>query len=159
MFPTALYEFQMAVRMAEVVKGARELKTHFVNSIFRFAILGGAKRSIRRNGENNIGDADLMSEFYQAKQFNTLIVSKDLDFDSFLFQKIYDKHLSFEFSFMVRTLNPESRFKILQLDAKNARVIKPPATEGDGETLNIKYSSPQVIYWHSDALGVRAEKL
>jgi hypothetical protein len=148
----------MVVRLTEAGQGGQETKVHYVDSIYKFAILGGSKRSFTSFGEDK-GDAEVMSEFYQAKQFHNLIISKGFGFDTFMFQKIYDKHLSFEFTFMVSNVNPDARFRILQLDAKRARIIKPPAGDGAGETLNIKYSSPQVIYWYKDALGTRNEKL
>jgi hypothetical protein len=155
-----IYEFQLSVYyQAEGKKGGRESKSFFIDNITKFAILGGAKRTIRNDGSNGIGDAELMAEFYQAKQFHNLILTKDLDLETFTLYKIYEKQIPFEFSFAVRSLNVDSRFRFLQLKSKTARIIKPPSTEDQGETLNIKYSSPEVFYLYAYDKGLKSEKL
>lgn len=152
-----LYSFQMMFKVNADQKSGLEI-TEFSTEIEKFAVLGGLKRTIRQNGENGIGDADIMAEFYQAKQFNTLIVTRAIDPLSALFRKIYDRKLSFEFSLTVKSLEPESRFRQLQLVTKKARITKPPSNY-DGDTLSIKYSSPQVFYSHAGSTNLVKEKL
>lgn len=159
MSSTPRYEFQLSIVLAEAKKGASENKSFFMDNIYRFAILGGAERSFRKNGEKNLGDADLMSEFYQAKQFHNLIVSKELDIESITLYKMYEKKLPFEFTFAVRSLDLKSRFRFLKLVSKRARIIKPPSMDDEGETLNIKYSNPEIIYWYASNTGMSNEKL
>jgi hypothetical protein len=161
MFPSLspIYAFQLNVVLTEVNKGVSETKVLHMNNVSKFAILGGAKRTITVGGDKGIGDADVMSEFYQAKQFHNLILTKELDFDTFTLYRIYDKKLTFQFSFLVKSLTAESRFRILELSANKARILKPPSTEDEGETLNIQYSNPQVLYWYGTGKDVKAEKL
>jgi hypothetical protein len=154
----ALYDFQMTVTLADVKKGGSGPASYFTE-IEKFAVFGGSKRTIRKNGENGIGDADIMSEFYQAKQFHNLIVTRQLDQMSAVFRWIYDQQLRFGFNFVVRSLSPESRFRHLQLVSKKARITKPPSNFGSGDTLNIKYSDPQVFYWQANEAGMTKEKL
>jgi len=156
--PEPLYNFQMTVTLTEVQKGVSETNSYFTE-IEQFAVFGGLARTIRRNGENGIGDADIMVEFYQAKQFRNLIVTRDSDSTSIVFRRIYDKKLSFEFNFVVRSLSPTSRFRHLQLVTKKARIIKPPSPAEGGDTLNIKYSDPQVFYWHATDESMVKEKV
>jgi len=150
----ALYDFQMTVTVNEV----NETRSYFTD-IEKFAIFGGSKRTIRKYGENGIGDADIMSEFYQAKQFQNLIVTRQLDPVSLVFRRLYDRQIHFEFNFVVRSLSPDSRFRHLQLTTKKARIIKPPSTNDEGDTLSIKYSDPQVFYWHTENVSVVKEKI
>jgi hypothetical protein len=158
MFPTALYEFQMSFTLTERKNGANN-KSHYFTEIEKFAVLGGLKRTMRKNGENGIGDADMMAEFYQAKQFLNLIVTKPLDLESLTFQRIYDRQLSFDFAFQVRSLALESRFRFIQLNAEKARITKPPSISDEGDTLNIKYSNPQVIYWYATDTSIVHERI
>ncbi len=151
---TPRYEFQFGVKL-----GGSESKSLFSINVLRFAILGGSKRSIRRNGENNMGDAEVMSEFYQAKQFHNLVLTKELDIETFTYYKIYEKKLSFELYFAVRSLDMKSRFRFLQLKSSRARIIKPPSTGDEGETLNIQYSNPEVVYLYTSSTGLSREKL
>ena len=158
MFPTALYEFQMSFTVTEGKNGAHN-KSNYFTELEKFAVLGGSKRTMRKNGENGIGDADMMAEFYQAKQFLNLIVTKPLDLDSIAFQRIYDRKLSFDFVLQVRSLSQDSRFRFIQLNAEKARITKPPSIDYEGDTLNIKYSNPQVFYWYANATSVVHEKI
>jgi hypothetical protein len=158
MFPTALYEFQMSFTVTERKNGANT-KSHYFTEIEKFAVLGGSKRTIRKNGEYGIGDADVIAEFYQSKQFLNLIVTMPLSLDSLTFQRIYDRQLSFDFVLQVKSLEPESRFRFIQLNAEKARITKPPSLSEDGDTLNIKYSNPQVFYWYANAAKVVFEKI
>jgi hypothetical protein len=158
MFPTALYEFQMSFTVFERKNGANTKSTYFTD-IEKFAVLGGSKRTMRKNGENGIGDADMMAEFYQAKQFLNLIVTMPLSLDSITFQRIFERRLSFDFVFQVRSLELESRFRFIQLNAEKARIAKPPSLDVEGDTLNIKYSNPQVFYWYANATSVVHEKI
>jgi len=153
-----LYDFQMTVSLTEVKKGVSETKSYFTE-IEKFAIFGGSKRTFRKNGENGLGDADIMAEFYQAKQFHNLIVTRQLDQLSAVFRRIYDRQLAFEFNFVVRSLSFESRFRHLQLVTKKARITKPPSNYDGGDTLNIKYSDPEVFYWQGDPHNIFREKL
>lgn len=152
-----IYSFQMIFTVYDVNDGAKQMTT-YSTEIEKFAVLGGSKRTIRANGEYGIGDADIMSEFYQAKQFHNLIVTRQVDQLSAVFRRIYDRKLSFDFSFTVRSLEPESRFRHLQLVSKKARITKPPS-DFDGDTLNIKYSAPQVFYFQANESDVVKEKL
>lgn len=158
MFPTALYEFQMSFTVTQSKNGAHN-KSNYLTDIEKFAVLGGSKRTIRKNGENEIGDADIMAEFYQAKQFLNLIVTKPLNLESLTLQRVYERGLSFDFVLQVKSLEPQSRFRFIQLNAEKARITKPPATSLDGDTLNIKYSKPQVFYWYANASSVVFEKI
>ncbi|HLL99588.1 MAG TPA: hypothetical protein VK400_00915 [Pyrinomonadaceae bacterium] len=158
MFPTALYEFQMSFTVFERENGTNTKSTYFTD-IEKFAVLGGSKRTMRKNGEDGIGDADMMAEFYQAKQFLNLIVTKPLNADSLAFQRIYDRRLSFDFVLQVRSLSPESRFRFLELNAVKGRITKPPSTYDGGDTLNIKYSNPQVFYWYTNAAAMVHERI
>jgi predicted nucleotidyltransferase len=158
MFPTALYEFQMSFTVLEGKNGAQKKSSYFAE-IEKFAVFGGSKRTIRKNGENGIGDADIMAEFYQSKQFLNLIVTMPLTLDSVAFQRIYDQQLSFDFTLQVKSLEPESRFRFIQLNAEKARITKPPSIDAEGDTLNIKYSNPQVFYWYANAAKVVFEKI
>lgn len=142
-----LYDFQMIFTVYDVNNGAKQMTT-YSTEIEKFAVFGGSKRTIRKNGENGIGDADIMSEFYQAKQFRTLIMTRAADQLSAVFRRIYDRKLKFDFSFTVKSLEPESRFRHLQLVSKNAHITKPPS-DYEGDTLNIKYSNPQVFYFQA----------
>jgi hypothetical protein len=153
-----IYSFQMIFTVTENKKGGQEM-TSYSTEIEKFAVLGGSKRTIRKNGENGIGDADIMSEFYQAKQFHNLIVTRQVDPVSAVFRRIYDRQLSFEFNFTVKSLTPESRFRHLQLVTKKARITKPPSNYEGGDTLNIKYSEPQVFYWQANDAELVKEKL
>jgi hypothetical protein len=159
MSSTPIYEFQFGVKLTEVKKGGSETKSLFTTNVIKFAILGGAKRTIRKGGEKGIGDADVMSEFYQAKQFHNLILTKELDIDTFTYYKIYDKKISFELYFAIRSLDMESRFRFLQLKSNKAQIIKPPSTDDEGETLNIKYANPEVVYLYTSSTGLGREKL
>jgi hypothetical protein len=153
-----LYSFEMLFTVNEVNKGVKKMTT-YSTGIEKFAVLGGSKRTIRATGEDGLGDADIMSEFYQAKQFQNLIVTRAVDPVSAVFRRIYDQQLRFEFNFTVKSLAPESRFRHLQLVTKKARITRPPSNYDGGDTLNIKYSDPQVFYWQaSDAVLVK-EKL
>lgn len=158
MFPTPIYEFQMSFAVMDGKNGANN-KSHYFTEIEKFAVFGGLKRTMRKNGENGIGDADMMVEFYQAKQFLNLIVTKPLNLESLTLQRIYDRGLSFDFAFQVRSLALESRFRFIQLNAEKARIIKPPSTDDEGDTLNIKYSNPKVIYWYAKANSIVHEKI
>lgn len=158
MFPTALYEFQMSFSVMDGKSGANG-KSHYFTEIEKFAVLGGLKRTMRKNGENGIGDADMMVEFYQAKQFLNLVVTKPLDLESLTFQRIYDRGLSFDFALQVRSLALESRFRFIQLNAEKARITKPPSLDDEGDTLNIKYSNPKVIYWYANAASIVHERI
>lgn len=158
MFPTAIYEFQMSFTVTEGKNGTQKKSSYFTE-IEKFAVLGGSKRTIRKNGENGIGDADIMAEFYQSKQFLNLIVTKPLNLESLTFQRIYDRQLSFDFVLLVRSLELQSRFRFIQLNAEKARITKPPTTNDEGDTLNIKYSNPQVFYWYTNAASVVFEKI
>ena len=139
MFPTPLYNFQISVTVTEVKKGAKVTNFYFTE-IEKFAVLGGSKRTIKKNGENGIGDADIMAEFHQAKHFHNLVFTKQLNLESLTFQRIYDRKLSFDFVLVVRSLSLQSRFRFLQLKAKKARIVKRSLTNYEGDTLNIKYS-------------------
>ena len=154
-----LYSFQMIFTVPESRNGGREMTT-YSTEIEKFAVLGGSKRTIRKNGESGIGDADIMAEFYQAKQFNTLIVTRLVDPVSAVFRRIYDQQLQFDFNLTVKSLEPESRFRHLQLVTKKARITKPPSNYDGGDTLSIKYSSPQVFYFSASATDeLEKEKL
>ena len=153
-----LYSFQMIFTVTEATKGGQET-TSYSAEIEKFAVFGGLKRTIRKNGEDGIGDADIVAEFYQAKQFLNLIVTKASDPVSLVFRRIYDRKLRFEFNFTVRSLSPESRFRHLQLITKKAHMVKPPSQDNEGDTLNIKYSDPQVFYWHGNDAGLKGEKI
>jgi hypothetical protein len=153
-----LYSFQMIFMVTENNKGGRETK-RYSTEIEKFAVFGGLKRTIRKRGENGIGDADLMAEFYQAKQFHNLIVTKPSDPISLVFRRIYDRKLHFAFKFTVKSLSPESRFRNLQLVTKKAYMVKPPSPDDEGDTLNIKYSEPRVFYWHESDSELKGEKI
>lgn len=153
----SIYDFQMIFTVYDVSSGAKQMTT-YSTGIEKFAVFGGSKRTITKNGENGIGDADIMSEFYQAKQFRTLIMTRATDQLSTVFRRIYDRKLSFDFSLTVRSLEPESRFRHLQLVSKKARILKPPS-DFEGDTLNIKYSDPQVFYFQANGGEVVKEKL
>ena len=101
----------------------------------------------------------MMAEFYQSKQFLNLIVTMPLTLESLTFQRIYDRRLSFDFAFQVRSLALDSRFRFIQLNAEKARITKPPSIDSEGDTLNIKYSNPQVFYWYANAAKVVFEKI
>lgn len=153
-----IYGFQMTIWVTEFKKGVSETRS-YSTEIEKFAVFGGLKRTIKKRGENGIGDADIMAEFFQAKQFLNLIVTRATDSLSMVFRKIYDRKLSFAFKFVVSSLSPESSFRNLQLVTKKAQLVKPPMQDDNGDTLNIKYSSPQVFYWHSNLAEVIGEKL
>ena len=153
-----LYSFEMIFSVVEVNRGIRE-KTDYATEIEKFAVFGGFKRTIRRNGEDGFGDADIMAEFYQAKQFRNLIVTRPVDQLSAVFRRLFDQKLNFEFSFTVRSGAAESRFRHLQLVTKKARLVKPPSNYDGGDTLNIKYSEPQVFYSQATGAGTVKEKL
>jgi hypothetical protein len=158
MFPTALYEFQMSFTVFEHKNGATS-KSNYFTEIEKFAVFGGSKRTMRKNGENGIGDADMIAEFYQSKQFLNLIVTMPLTLEALTFQRIYDRQLSFDFVLQVRSLALESRFRFIQLNAEKARIIKPPSLDAEGDTLNIKYSNPQVFYWYANATSIVHERI
>lgn len=61
--------------------------------------------------------------------------------------------------FVVRSLSPESRFRHLRLVGKKARIAKRPSNFDSGDTLNIKYSDPQVFYRQANEVGMTKEKL
>lgn len=155
MFPTPLYDFQMNVTVTEANKGTPS----FFTEIEKFAVLGGSKRTIKRYGLDGIGDADIMMEFHQAKQFRNLVFTKELNLQTLTFQRIYDHRLSFDFVLAVKSLEPQSRFRFIQLNAKKARIIKPPLTNDEGDTLSIKYSDPQVFYWYTNNTSVVFEEI
>src|SRR5262245_43569650 len=143
------YQFHMMVTFTAKKKGGGTEQTSFSTEINRFGIMGGSERSFRPNGEGGLGDADLMSEFYQAKHFHNLVVTKQVNSSSPIFQRIYDGQLSFSFTFTVRSLDSQSRFRSLRLVARNAHITKPPTSSGDGVTLNIKYSNPEVFHGYA----------
>lgn len=153
-----LYEFQMLLTITMTKNGVSEMTTYSTD-IERFAVLGGAKRSIRRNGANGMGDADIMSEFYQAKQFKNLTITRRMDELSLVFRRLYDRQMNFEFTFTVKSLSTESRFRHLQLVTKKARISKPPSSH-DGDTMNITFADPQVFYFYTnDGSGLVSEKI
>jgi hypothetical protein len=148
----------MTFWVTEVKKGVSETST-YSTEIEKFAVFGGSKRTIKKYGENGIGDADIMSEFYQSKQFLNLIVTRATDSLSLVFRRLYDRQLRFAFKFVVKSLSTESRFRHLQLATKKARIIKPPSPGDGGDTLNIKYSDPQVSYWHATDESIVGERI
>jgi hypothetical protein len=153
MFPTnssPLYEFQLMVTVTEKKKAGSE-SLSFTTGLEKFAVLGGSKRTIRRGGENGIADADIMSEFYQAKHFHNLVVTKQVNSASLIFQRIFDHQLSFGFTLTVKSLEPQSRFRSIRLVTRKARITKPPTTSDEGVTLNIKYSDPEVFHGSADS--------
>lgn len=153
-----LYSFHMIFTVTETTKKGKAM-TSYSTDIEKFAVLGGSKRTLYRYGDDGLGDADIMAEFYQAKQFNTLIVTRDIDPVSAVFRRMYDQQLSFEFDFTVKSLEPGSRFRHLQLITKKARITKPPSNSDGGDTLNIKYSNPQVFYSYAGGTELVKEKL
>jgi hypothetical protein len=153
-----VYSFQLTIWVTEVKKGESETSS-YSTEIEKFAVFGGSKRTIRKHGENGIGDADIMAEFYQAKQFLNLIVTRATDSLSLVFRRIYDRQLRFAFKFVVKGLSQESTFRHLELVTKRAHLVKPPRQDDSGDTLSIKYSDPQVFYWHSNYSAVVGEKL
>jgi hypothetical protein len=153
-----IYSFEMTFWVTEVKKGVSET-TAYTTEIEKFAVFGGSKRTIKRRGENGIGDADIMSEFYQAKQFLNLIVTCATDSLGLVFRRLFDRQMHFAFKFVVKSLSTESRFRHLQLVTKKALIVKPPSPVEGGDTLNIKYSSPQVFYWHSNESSLVGEKI
>src|SRR4029453_17988431 len=95
-FLTQIYDFRMVFTVTEVIKGVSQVTT-YATDVEKWAIFGGAKRTIKKKGQNGIGDADVMSEFYQAKQFDNLILTKPRNSESAIFQMIFDKKLPFQF--------------------------------------------------------------
>jgi hypothetical protein len=143
---TPLYEFQMSFSVTEQVQKHVKKTVSYFTLIESFSILGGADRIMRKNGEDNLGDADMMSEFYQAKQFQHLKIKKALNRESQALFKVYYDKLSFEFTLMVRSLALPSRFRFLQLVSTNARINDAPQKNGAEINWIIKYSNPQVLY-------------
>lgn len=152
-----VYDFQLSLNVTLTKKGVSRTN-NYSTGVERFAVLGGVKRSIRRGGENGMGDADIISEFYQAKQFRNLTITRKRDQESLVYWSLYDRQLPFEFTFTVKSLSPQSRFRHIQLVTKKARIVKPP-TSHDGDTLNIVFSDPQIFYYYADSLGMVKEKI
>ena len=144
-YPEPKYDFQLSFCTLN------DRKSYFTE-VEKFAVRGGSKRTIRKNGENEIGDADIISEFYQAKQYMNLVVTVPLNLDTLLFQKVFNRKISFDFVLSVKSLSPQSRLRSLQLNAEKARLIKPPTAETElSSTLCIEYSNLQVFYWYQKA--------
>ncbi len=143
-----LYDLQSTLRVAEQVKTGVRVTHSYYTQVDAFSVVGGLQRYIWKDGRGKIGDADVMSEFYQARQFRNIAIQKKLNRETLIIKKIYYLKLPFEITFVAQTLSPSSGFRSLQLDAKNARIVEPPNRDSRSEALFIEFSDPKIFYWH-----------
>lgn len=148
-----LYSFGFTLKVTEQVKEEVRVTHSYYTEVEKFWIFGGVNRHFWKDGRGGLGDADLMSEFYQAKELKNIIVQKYLNRETLIIDKVYDLRLPFEFTFEVQSLSPSSSFRSLQLDAKNARIAEPPERDSRYEELYIEFSDPKIIYRHDNVKG------
>lgn len=153
-----LYDIKFTFKVTEqAAKGVKETKTYSTD-VDGFEVIGGGTRFIMADGRGGIGDADLMAEFYQARQFRNLNISKPFNRESFVMDKVYYLKLSFDFTLVIQSLMPASRFRSLQLNAKNARFTRPPDRGAMTERLYFKFSESDILhsyYDYSEAKPIR----
>jgi hypothetical protein len=156
-----LYDIKFTFSVAEQLgKGVKITRTYKVD-VDGFEVIGGGTRFIMADGRGGIGDADLMAEFYQARQFRNLNIVKPLNRESFVMDKIYYLKLSFEFTLVIQSLTPASRFRSLQLNAKNVRFTRPPDRGAMTERLFFKFSESDIVhsyYDYSEAQPIRVRE-
>jgi len=143
-----LYDLQMTLRVAESASDGRLLIHSYYTQVEAFSVIGGLTNPIRKDGRGNVGDADVMSEFYQARQFRNLTIQKPVNRETMIVERLYEFALSFEFTFVVQSLSPSSRFRSLQLEARRARILEPPKRRARLESLVVKFTDAQIFYWH-----------
>ncbi|MDQ6787485.1 MAG: hypothetical protein M3033_11820 [Acidobacteriota bacterium] len=112
-----------------------------------FSVIGGLAGILSRDGRGDTDDARIMAEFYQARQFHNLQIKKPLNRVTLNIDRIYYRKLSFQFSFAVSSLSPNSKFKGLELEAKDAQITVPPNRNSNFEVLIITFSEPKIHYW------------
>lgn len=153
------YGIELALKVTEqVAKHVKETKT-YSTKLEGFEVVGGLVRFIMADGRDGIGDGDVMSEFYQAKQFKKINVVKQLNYQMMVVDKIYYLKLSFDFTLLIQSLSPSSRFRSLQLNAKNAQIVKPPDRGVMTERLSIKYSDSEIYYFYNEYDGNSTTKV
>lgn len=143
-----LYDFQLTLKAVDHEEIGYSLVINNRTEVESFSVAGGLKRMIWKDGREGIGDADIMAEFYQAKQFQNLFVQKTLNRSTLDFDRIYYRNLSFDLTFEVTSRHRSSRFSSMHLEAKNAQIIEPPNRDSRTEKIKIKFSEPKIFYWH-----------
>lgn len=142
------YYFGFKFGVTEQVKPGVRVTRYLRTQIEAFSVRGGIERYFWTDARNGYGDADLMSDFYQARQFNNITIQKFINRESLEIDKVYYLKLPFEFTFEVISLSTGSRFKGLQLSAKDGRIKEPPNRDSKSEALVVEFSKPTILYFH-----------
>lgn len=145
-----LYSFGFTFKVTEQVKKGVRITHSYYTDVEGFTISGGSNRCFWKDGRGGLGDADIMSDFYQARQFKNISIQKFINRETLVIDKVYFLKLPFDFTFTVQSLSPSSRFRCLQLDAENARIVEPLNRDSRSEALYIEFSEPKIFYWHDN---------
>jgi hypothetical protein len=152
-----LYDLHLILRVTEQIKRGVRVVHSYYTPVDAFSVAGGPERFIWKDGRGKIGDADVMTEFYRARQFGNLMVRKLLNRETLIVEKIYERNLAFGLTFVVQGLAHSSPFRCLQLDAENARFAAPPDRDSRFEALSVEFSDARIFYWHENGKsGARA---
>lgn len=157
-----LYDIKFTFSVTE--KPARNVKITRTYSVDLdgFEVIGGSTRFIMTDGRGGISEADLMSEFFQARQFKNLNVVKQINRESFVVEKAYYRKLPLEFILLIQSLQPTSRFRSLQLSAKNVQFAKAPDRGATTERLFFKFADSDIVhsyYDYSEAAPIKVKEM
>jgi nitrate/nitrite transporter NarK len=122
-----------------------------------FAVAGGIQRQIWGDLRDNVNQADIMSEFYEARHFKNLSILKLINRSSLAIDRIYYRNLSFSFTFVVTNMSKSSSFKYLVLRAEDGKIPDPPRRDSKWEGLKVTFSNPEIQYHHAGQDGKSVE--
>ncbi|MBS1793608.1 MAG: hypothetical protein JSS81_07130 [Acidobacteria bacterium] len=122
-----------------------------------FAVAGGIQRKIWSDLRGNVSEADIMSEFYEARHFKNLTIEKLINRATLNIDRIYYRKLSFRFTFIITSLSKGSSFKYLVLRAEDGKIPDLPLRDSKAEGLKVTFSNPEIKYFHADEDGAQVE--
>ena len=119
-----------------------------------FGVMGGKDREIYSSpGINNISEAEIMAEFYQARHFQNVYLQKWINRASLEIDKLYYEKLSFSFNLVISNKSKSARFRSLALFANDGRISKPIKRDSRRELLQITFSDPKLDYFYQIKQG------
>ncbi len=158
-----LYHIEFAFEATDTDADGNTEKVEGFSEVQTFEVPGGIKRAFWNRSDNGMGDADVMSEFYQVKQIQKLHIQKPINRSSLSIDRIFYRKLTFSFNLVVKSLADKARFWTLSVQANDARMEKKLVRDATREAFVISFSAPQVDYFRSMKEGsktiVKAERL